>query len=127
MEQVKLKQVFLHSPDWTFTKKKYPRGIITDLDHQQSCHLFLQACRTNENGISKINFDNEQFSQTDMCEKFVSITKSLLKENNKPKFDRHKIKTEVLKCVDLVLAILWQVILLFKLHCMHIVLCPCYF
>lgn len=109
MEQVKLKQVFLYSPEWTLSKKICPRGSIKDLDQQQSCHLFLQACRTNENNsISKINFDNEQFAQVDMCEKFVSITKSS-KESKIPKFDRHKVHTEVLKCIDLVLAILWQV------------------
>lgn len=110
MEQVKLKQVFLYSSEWTLSKKIYPRGCIKDLDHQQSCHLFLQACRTNEkNSISKINFDNEQFTKIDMCEKFVSITKSS-KESKIPKFDRYKVHTEVLKCIDLVLAILWQVI-----------------
>lgn len=111
VEQVKLKQVFLYSPEWTLSKKVYPQGSIKDLDQQQSCHLFLQACRTNKSGISKINFDNEQFPQTDMCEKFVSITKSLSKEIKMPKFDRHKVQTEVLKCIDLVLAILWQVII----------------
>lgn len=110
MEQVKLKQVFLYSPDWTLSKKIYPQGSIKHLDQQQSCHLFLQACRTNECGISKINFDNEQFTQDNMCEKFVSMTKSLSKKSKIPKFDRHKVQTEVLKCIDLVLAILWQVI-----------------
>lgn len=109
MDQVKLKQVFLYSSDWTLSKKIYPQGNIKDLDQQQSCHLFLQARRTNESGISKISFDNEQFAQTDMCEKFVSITKSLSKKSKIPKFDRHKVQTEVLKCIDLVLAILWQV------------------
>lgn len=99
----------MYSPEWTLSKKIFPQGNITNLDQQQSCHLFLQACRTNESGISKINFDNEQFAQAEMCEKFVSITKSLSKENNLPKFDRHKIQTKVLKCIDLVLAILWQV------------------
>lgn len=108
MEQVKLKQVLLYSPEWTLSNKIYPQGSIKDLDQQQSCHLFLQACRTNENGISKINFDNEHFAQSDMCEKFVSMTKSS-KEAKMPKFDRHKVQTKVMKCIDLVLAILWQV------------------
>lgn len=116
MEQVKLKQVLLYSPEWTLSKKVCPQGVMKDLDQQQSCHLFLQACRTNESSISKINFDNEQFGRTDMCEKFVSITKSISKEKKMPKFDRHKVHTEVLKCVDLVIAILWQVLICFKLH-----------
>lgn len=115
VEQVKLKEVYLYSPEWTLSKKIYPQGTMKDLDQEQSCHLFLQACRTNESGISKINFDNEQFSRVDMCEKFVSITKSLSKESKIPKFDRHKVHTKVLKCIDLVIAILWQVIY-FKLH-----------
>lgn len=110
MEQVKLKQVFLYSPEWTLSKKIFPQGGVKDLDQQQSCHLFLQACRTNKSGISKIHFDSEQIEKPEMCEKFVSITKSLSNEIKMPKFDRHKVKTEVLKCIDLVLAILWQVI-----------------
>lgn len=104
-----MKQIFLYSPEWTLSKNVYPQGSIKDLSQQQSCHLSLQACRTNESGISKINFDNEVFTQTDMCEKFVLITKTLSKKKKIPKFDRHKVQTEVLKCIDLVLAILWQV------------------
>lgn len=99
----------MYSPEWALSEKIYPQGNIKELDQQQSCHLFLQACRTNETGISKIYFDNEQFAQANMCEKFVSITKSLTKESKIPKFDRHKVQKEVLKCIDLVLAILWQV------------------
>lgn len=102
--------MFLYSPEWTLSKKNYPQGVIKDLDQQQSCHLFLQASRTNKIGISKINFDNEQFSKDNMCEKFVLITKSLSKEIKMPKFDRHKVQTKALTCIDLVLAILWQVI-----------------
>lgn len=105
--------MFLYSPEWTLSKKIYPQENIKDLDQQQSCHLFLQACRTNKHSISNIHFDKEPFAQTDMCEKFVSITKSS-KEGKIPKFDRHKIQTEVLKCIDLVLAILWQVIYTFN-------------
>lgn len=108
---MKLKQIFLYSPEWTLSKKIYPQGSIKDLGLQQSCHLSLQACRTNESGISKINFDNELFARTDMCEKFVSITKSLSNNKKIPKFDRHKVQTDVLKCIDLVLAILWQVMI----------------
>lgn len=44
-----------------------------------------------------------------MSEKFVLLTKSLSKEKNIPKFDRHKVQTETLKCIDIVLAVLWQV------------------
>lgn len=113
MEQVKLKQVLLYSPEWTLSKKIFPQGSIKDVDQQQSSHLFLQACRTNNSSISKINFDNEQITNTKMCEKFVLITKSLLKESKMPKFDRHKVKTEVVNCIDLVLAILWQVMFIF--------------
>lgn len=90
-------------------KKIYPVESIKNLDQQQSCHLFLQARRTNKSGISKIDFDKEQFAQTDMIEKFVLLTKSLSKEKKIPKFDRHKVQTEMLKCIDLVVAVLWQV------------------
>lgn len=107
---MELKNIFLLSPNWELSKKVFPLGSVKILEQQQSCHLFLQACRTNQSVVSKLSLDEDQHILTDICEKFVSITQQLSSEiNNTQKYDRHKVIPVVSKCIDIVLAILWQV------------------
>ncbi|XP_050425218.1 trafficking protein particle complex subunit 8 [Adelges cooleyi] len=111
-DKVMLKTVFLNSPDWKLSKKLFPQGSIKLLEQQQSCYLFLQASRTKEsNIISKLNFEDEHTGQYNICEKFVSITQQLSTETSTSKYDRHKVLPNVSKCIDFVLAVLWQVII----------------